>query len=62
MRDLLRPFYAAIAAGRPPAVAGTASPYPTIEDGARGVAFVEAVLESSRRGTWAALETPLRAG
>jgi predicted dehydrogenase len=62
MRDLLRPFYAAIAAGRPPAVAGAASPYPTIEDGARGVAFVEAVLESSRRGTWAALETPLRAG
>ena len=53
LRDLLRPFYAAVASGNPP---GPDVPdYPTLEDGARGVAFVEAVLESSRLGRWVPL-------
>jgi predicted dehydrogenase len=50
-RDLLRPFYAAIASGEPPPPSGSA-PYPTLEDGARGIAFVEAVLESARSERW----------
>jgi hypothetical protein len=29
-----------------------ASQVPTVEDGARGVRFLEATLESSRRGVW----------
>ena len=55
LRDLLRPFYAAVAAEEPlpnPAE----SPYPTIDDGARGVAFVEAVLASAQSGTWVRIE------
>jgi predicted dehydrogenase len=53
LRDLLRPFYAAVAAGDPlPDEAGLDA-YPTLDDGARGVAFVEAVLQSSREGRWA---------
>jgi predicted dehydrogenase len=51
LRDLLRPFYAAIAADEPPPEAGSA-PYPTIEDGARGLAFVEAVLASAKTERW----------
>jgi predicted dehydrogenase len=49
MRDLLRDFYAAIADGRPPT---GEQPYPTLEDGARAVALVDAVLESARTGRW----------
>jgi predicted dehydrogenase len=52
MRDLLRDFYAAIADGRPP---GGDQPYPTLEDGARAVALVDAVLESARSEGWTAL-------
>ena len=55
LRDLLRPFYAAVAAGEPPAEPGSAAAYPTLADGARGVEFVEAVLESARRGAWVPL-------
>jgi predicted dehydrogenase len=55
LRDLLRAFYGAIAAGESPKEPGE-SPYPTLEEGARGIAFVEAVLESARSGAW----TPLR--
>jgi predicted dehydrogenase len=51
LRDLLRPFYAAIAAGEPPPD-GADAPYPTLADGARGVALIEAVLESSKTGKW----------
>ncbi|MGH2383748.1 MAG: Gfo/Idh/MocA family protein [Candidatus Limnocylindria bacterium] len=51
LRDLLRPFYAAIAAGDPPPD-GTDAPYPTLVDGARSVALIEAVVESSRIGRW----------
>jgi predicted dehydrogenase len=49
MRDLLRDFYAAIADGRPP---GGEQPYPTLEDGARAVALVDAALESARTERW----------
>ena len=55
LRDLLRPFYAAIAAGDPPPD-GTDAPYPTLADGARGVALIEAVVESSRCGRWVDVE------
>ncbi|MGD0409274.1 MAG: Gfo/Idh/MocA family oxidoreductase [Candidatus Limnocylindrales bacterium] len=52
LRDLLRPFYAAIAAGEPAPAPGSAAPYPTLADGTRAVAFVEAVLASSDSGCW----------
>ena len=52
LRDLLRPFYAAVAAGDPPPEEPGAAAYPTLDDGARGVAFVEAALQSSREGRW----------
>lgn len=52
LRDLLRPFYAAIANGTAPVEAHDRAAYPTLDDGARGVAFVEAVLQSSREGRW----------
>ena len=55
LRDLLRPFYAAIAAGDPPPD-GPDAPYPTLADGARGVALIEAVVESSRGGRWVDIE------
>lgn len=55
LRDLLRPFYAAVAAGAEPADVPTGSAYPTLEDGVRSVTFVEAVLESARRGAWVSL-------
>jgi predicted dehydrogenase len=53
LRDLLRPFYAAVASGAAPP-AGDA-PYPTFRDGARSIAFVEAVLVSATSGGWVAL-------
>ena len=55
LRDLLRPFYAAIAAGDLP-LDGPDAPYPTLADGARGVALIEAVVESSRDGRWVDVE------
>ncbi len=55
LRDVLRPFYAAVASGEPPALARSA-PYPTLDDGARGLALVEAVLASARDGRWTAIE------
>lgn len=55
LRDLLRPFYAAIVAGDPPPD-GADAPYPTLADGARGVALMEAVVASSRRGRWVDVE------
>jgi predicted dehydrogenase len=55
LRDLLRPLYAAVLDGEPPGAAADA-PYPTLDDGARGVAFVEAVLSSAREGRWAKIE------
>jgi predicted dehydrogenase len=53
LRDLLRPFYAAIAAGEEPVdPSDPAAPYPTLEDGARAVTFVEATLASARDTRW----------
>jgi predicted dehydrogenase len=54
LRDLLRPFYAAVASGESPSVAD--APYPTLKDGARSIAFVEAAIESSASGRWAYLD------
>jgi predicted dehydrogenase len=51
LRDLLRPLYAAVLDGQPPPAPAEA-PYPTLDDGARGVTFVEAVLSSAGRGRW----------
>ncbi len=56
IRDLLRPFYAAVASGEPPSASSSARlDYPTIADGARAVRFVEAVLESARAERWVVL-------
>jgi predicted dehydrogenase len=55
LTDLFRPFYAAILADEPVPGAGAAAPYPTLDDGARGVAYVEAVLRSSREARWVEL-------
>ncbi len=54
LRDLLRPFYAAVAAGTLPDP--DSAPYPTFRSGARSIAFVEAVLESSARGEWVPIQ------
>jgi predicted dehydrogenase len=54
LRDLLRPFYAAIAAGTAPGDALDHA-FPTLDDGVRGVTFVEAVLQSSREGRWVSI-------
>ncbi|MCI0583472.1 MAG: Gfo/Idh/MocA family oxidoreductase [Chloroflexi bacterium] len=56
LRDLLRPFYAAVASGARPAADPAQAAYPTLAAGARGVAFVEAVLASARTETWVTLE------
>jgi predicted dehydrogenase len=55
LRDMLRPFYAAVAAGEPLPAPG-AAPYPTLEDGARGIAFVEAVVSSAHEERWTRIE------
>jgi hypothetical protein len=56
LRDLLRAFYSSIASGDAPKPPGE-SPYPTLEEGARGIVFVEAVLESATSGTWTTLRS-----
>jgi predicted dehydrogenase len=53
LRDMLRPFYAAVASGQPPPGPSAEAPYPTVDDGARGLAFVEAVMASARTERWA---------
>lgn len=57
-RHLFEPFYREVA-GR--VIAGQA-PYPTLRDGARAVAFTEAVLRAARSGRWEALEPVDRSG
>ncbi|MEX0630449.1 MAG: hypothetical protein WEE67_08850 [Chloroflexota bacterium] len=54
LRDLLRPFYAAVAADEasPPRDA----PYPTLNAGARGIAFVDAAIKSSASGSWVSID------
>ena len=57
LRDLMRPFYAAVASGaRPPADPAQAA-YPTLAAGARGVAFVEAVLASASAESWVTIKS-----
>jgi predicted dehydrogenase len=51
LRDLLRPFYRAIIAGEAPPD-GDDAPYPTLADGARSVALIEAVVDSAGSGRW----------
>ena len=50
LRDLIRPFYAAVANGEPPG--GGDAPYPDLRVGARSIAFVEAAIESASMGAW----------
>ncbi|HYN69595.1 MAG TPA: Gfo/Idh/MocA family oxidoreductase [Candidatus Eisenbacteria bacterium] len=58
LRDLFRPFYAAIADGLEASdVREMAVPsYPTLEAGARALRFVDAVLRSSAEERWTSLE------
>ena len=53
LRDLIRPFYAAVANGDPPAP-GDAT-YPDLRVGARSIAFVEAAIESAAGGAWVSI-------
>jgi predicted dehydrogenase len=53
LRDLFRPFYAAILRGESPSDSANHHIYPTLSDGARAVDFVAAALESARTGRWA---------
>ncbi|MGH2488543.1 MAG: Gfo/Idh/MocA family protein, partial [Candidatus Limnocylindria bacterium] len=53
LRDLLRPFYASVAAESPPTADDL--PYPTLRAGARSIAFVEAAVASSASGAWVSL-------
>jgi predicted dehydrogenase len=53
LRDLLRPFYASVAADSPST--GDEVPYPTLRAGARSIAFVEAAVASSASGAWVSL-------
>jgi predicted dehydrogenase len=53
LRDLFRPFYAAIASGEDPVDSASRSAYPTLADGTRAVEFVEAALASGKKGGWA---------
>jgi predicted dehydrogenase len=59
LRDLLAPFYAAVSNGTPPPTTGSPAEYPTLADGARGVAFVEAVLASAASGRWVSVGEPI---
>jgi predicted dehydrogenase len=52
LRDLLRPFYAAVDAGAPPS---EDDGYPTLADGIRAMAFVDAVIRSAEERTWVRL-------
>ena len=54
LRDLLRPFYAAVASGEAPSLGD--APYPTLKAGARSIAFVEAAIQSSASSSWVSLD------
>ena len=58
LRDLFRPFYAAIASGveASDVDAMAVAPYPTLGAGARALRFVDAVLRSSREERWTKLD------
>lgn len=55
LRDLLRPFYEAVAAGESLSSPADA-PYPTLVAGARGIAIVEAAIKSSASGSWVSVD------
>ncbi len=57
LRDLFRPFYAAVAGGVEVSEGRDmdVAPYPTLEAGARALRFVDAVLRSSREERWTRL-------
>jgi predicted dehydrogenase len=54
LRDLLRPFYAAVAAGK--SSSPGEAPYPALDTGARGIAFVDAAITSSASGSWVSID------
>jgi predicted dehydrogenase len=58
LRDLFRPFYAAIATGADAAGVRdlAVTPYPTLDAGARALRFVDAVLRSSIEARWTSLD------
>ena len=61
LRDLFRPFYAAIVADDPvpgPSTPGAppTAPYPTLTDGLRALRFVDAVVRSSNESRWVTLD------
>jgi predicted dehydrogenase len=58
LRDVLRPFYAAVAAGSPPPAPGREADaaYPTLSDGLRAAVFVEACVRSARESRWVRLD------
>lgn len=53
LRDLIRPFYAAIASGEAPRDGD--APYPDLKVGARSIAFVDAAIESAATGGWVSI-------
>ena len=61
LRDLMRPFYAAIAADLPVDKV-PAGAYPSLDDGLRSAAFVDAALRSDRSGRWEPLRVDEKAG
>jgi predicted dehydrogenase len=50
LRDLMRAFYGAVAAGADPTAGDL--PYPTLADGVRAVELVDAVVTSAEQGAW----------
>jgi predicted dehydrogenase len=54
LRDLIRPFYAAVANGDPPTPED--APYPSLRVGARSLAFVDAAIESASTAAWVSLK------
>lgn len=55
LRDLLRPFYMAVAGARDPK--RDVADYPTLREAARSIEFVDAVIKSSASEKWIAIGT-----
>jgi predicted dehydrogenase len=54
LRDLIRPFYAAVANGDAPTPGD--APYPALRVGARSLRFVDAAIESASTGAWVSIK------
>lgn len=54
LRDLIRPFYAAV--GNRDAPTPGEAPYPELRAGARSLAFVDAAIESAATGAWVSIK------